>query len=178
MSESLPRGITYGVFVRFRRSRLALRRGIARIEEAVAIAEALRAERLHGRDEVFVARESDGVAVSDGSERSEPAGDGAPLRETARRARRAAARAIAASKQLETVAGAIGAAVERGDAPPSLVRIHAQAGAARPALTEALASFARARSLVESWLEPPPPNTPSEPPPREDGTGTGARARV
>ncbi|MFT3764878.1 MAG: hypothetical protein QM820_05075 [Minicystis sp.] len=72
MFDRAAKGTTYGVFVRFRKSRLPLRRGIVRLEEALTIAATLRRERLHGRDDVFVVREPDG-AVIDGPGAEEPA---------------------------------------------------------------------------------------------------------
>jgi hypothetical protein len=53
----------YAVFVRFRRSRLVLRRGIVELEEALKIALQLRADRLHGRDDLFVLRQPDGEVI-------------------------------------------------------------------------------------------------------------------
>jgi hypothetical protein len=57
----------YGIFVRFRRSRLPLRRDIAKLEDALAIAEQIRAERFHKREAVFVVKEPEGTVVTAGS---------------------------------------------------------------------------------------------------------------
>jgi hypothetical protein len=59
-----PRVLGYGIFVRFRRSRLPLRRGIAKLEDAIALAEQFRAERFHAPDAVFVVKEPEGTIVS------------------------------------------------------------------------------------------------------------------
>jgi hypothetical protein len=58
-----PRRPSYSIFVRFRRSRLALRRGIAREEDALAIAEELRAGRFHDQGDVFVVKEPEGTVL-------------------------------------------------------------------------------------------------------------------
>jgi hypothetical protein len=58
-----PRRSSYGIFVRFRRSRLSLRRGIVRLEDALALAEELRASRFHDRGDVFVIKEPEGTLV-------------------------------------------------------------------------------------------------------------------
>ena len=58
-----PRRSSYGIFVRFRRSRLALRRGVIRLEDALAIAEQLRANRFHDRGDIFVVKEPEGTIV-------------------------------------------------------------------------------------------------------------------
>jgi hypothetical protein len=142
---------TYGVFVRFRQKRLALRRGIPCIEDAVAIAEALRAERLHGRDDVFVARERDGEAVTAADEPTDPAWQ-REARDALDRATRAKERAAIAAKRLDRAARAIAAVVARGDAPPVFARLHRNAEAARALSAEAHASFVRAMSRVEAWL--------------------------
>lgn len=55
----------YGIFVRFRRSRLTLRRGIVRVEDALALAEELRASRFHDRGDIFVVKEPEGIIVAE-----------------------------------------------------------------------------------------------------------------
>lgn len=77
MFQRGERRTTYGVFVRFRKSRLPMRRGIGRLEEALEIAETLRRERLHGPDDVFVVRETDGVRVDGAAPSAPPATSGA-----------------------------------------------------------------------------------------------------
>jgi hypothetical protein len=59
-----PRRPSYGIFVRFRRSRLALRRGISRLEDALQIADALRVSRFHDRGDIFVVKEPEGTIVA------------------------------------------------------------------------------------------------------------------
>ncbi len=54
---------SFGVYVRFRRSRLPLRRGIDTLEQALAAATALRASRFHDGGDVFVVREPEGTIV-------------------------------------------------------------------------------------------------------------------
>jgi hypothetical protein len=56
---------SYSVFVKFRRTRLTMRRGIACIEDAVALAAELRAERFHNPGDVFVVKEPDGEIVDE-----------------------------------------------------------------------------------------------------------------
>jgi hypothetical protein len=56
----------YGVFVRFRRTRLTMKRGISDLTEALDFAKQLRALRFHNHDSVMVLRESDGVVVDEG----------------------------------------------------------------------------------------------------------------
>jgi hypothetical protein len=63
MVEKVATGTRFSVFVRFRKSRLPLRRGIGSLEEAVAAAEALRRERLHGKDDIFIVREPEGTVI-------------------------------------------------------------------------------------------------------------------
>jgi hypothetical protein len=63
LRDSGPRKTTYAVFVRFRHTRLRLRRGISTVEAAFAFANEVRALRFHDPEEVFVAREPDGVIV-------------------------------------------------------------------------------------------------------------------
>jgi hypothetical protein len=63
MTTAYPRRTSYGIFVRFRRSRLALRRGVAQLEEALEIAQQLRASRFHDRGEIFVVKEPEGTIV-------------------------------------------------------------------------------------------------------------------
>jgi hypothetical protein len=75
---TFPKSPSYSIFVRFRRSRLALRRGIPRLEDALAIAEQMRAARFHDRSGVFVVREPEGTViplapVSEEGRRSAPA---------------------------------------------------------------------------------------------------------
>src|SRR5262245_6510332 len=65
MTDARAKDTTFGVFVRFRKSRLPLRRGISRLEDALAVAATLRRDRLHGQDDVFVVREPDGIVVDD-----------------------------------------------------------------------------------------------------------------
>jgi hypothetical protein len=69
-----PRRTSYGIFVKFRRSRLVLRRGIVRLEDALSLAEQLRAGRFHDRGDIFVVREPEGVVV----EAPEPAPPSVP----------------------------------------------------------------------------------------------------
>lgn len=73
MASVYPRRSSYGIFVRFRRSRLALRRGVTLLEDALAIAEQLRASRFHDRGEIFVVKEPEGTIVE-----TEPAAGAAP----------------------------------------------------------------------------------------------------
>jgi hypothetical protein len=63
---------SYSIFVKFRRSRLALRRGIAGREEALALAEELRAGRFHDRDDIFVIKEPEGTVVDAGTPETTP----------------------------------------------------------------------------------------------------------
>src|SRR5271170_2062230 len=63
MVTAYPRQTSYGIFVRFRRSRLALRRGVTHLEEALTIAQQLRASRFHDRGEIFVVKEPEGTIV-------------------------------------------------------------------------------------------------------------------
>jgi hypothetical protein len=65
----------YSIFVKFRRSRLALRRGIVRREEALAIAEELRAGRFHDRDDIFVIKEPEGTVVDASTPEETPAAE-------------------------------------------------------------------------------------------------------
>jgi hypothetical protein len=58
-----PRRPSYGIFVKFRRSRLALRRGIVHLEDALALAEQLRASRFHDRGDIFVVKEPEGTLI-------------------------------------------------------------------------------------------------------------------
>jgi hypothetical protein len=58
-----PRPPSYGIFVKFRRSRLALRRGIVTLEEALSLAEQIRESRFHDRGDVFVVKEPEDVTV-------------------------------------------------------------------------------------------------------------------
>jgi hypothetical protein len=68
----------YGIFVRFRQSRLPLRRGIARLEDALALADQIRAERFHKQDAVFVVKEPEGIIVTAASLEEEPAPSAPP----------------------------------------------------------------------------------------------------
>ena len=54
---------SYGIYVRFRRSRLPLRRGIDTLEHALVAAAALRASRFHDRGDIFVVKEPEGTIV-------------------------------------------------------------------------------------------------------------------
>jgi hypothetical protein len=71
---------SYSIFVRFRKSRLALRRGIVRLEDACALADELRKNRFHNQDAVFVVREPEGVVVdpASGPDRAGNGGGPAP----------------------------------------------------------------------------------------------------
>jgi hypothetical protein len=55
----------YGVFVRFRRTRLTMKRGIEDLAEALEFARQVRALRFHDPESVVVLREPDGVAVDE-----------------------------------------------------------------------------------------------------------------
>jgi len=61
---------TYSVFTRFRRSRLALGRGMPTVEVAIAFANRVRQVRFHDPDHVFVVDDETG-AVVDEPERSD-----------------------------------------------------------------------------------------------------------
>ena len=58
-----PKRSSYGIFVRFRRSRLALRRGVTELADAIALAEELRASRFHDRGDIFLVKEPEGTIV-------------------------------------------------------------------------------------------------------------------
>ena len=58
-----PKPSSYGIYVRFRRSRLALRRGVPELADALALAEELRASRFHDRGDIFVVKEPEGTVV-------------------------------------------------------------------------------------------------------------------
>src|SRR4051812_41840694 len=62
---AILRAPTYSVFVRFRQSRLTMRRGIRDLGEAIHFATGLRANRFHDRDNVFVVREPGGEIVDE-----------------------------------------------------------------------------------------------------------------
>ncbi len=62
MSRHLQRA-SYGIYVRFRRSRLPLRKGIDTLEHALVAAAALRAGRFHDGGDVFVVKEPEGTIV-------------------------------------------------------------------------------------------------------------------
>lgn len=149
------RGVTYGVFVRFRRSKLRLRCGIERIEDALSIAEALRRERPDGGGDVFVARESDGVVVSPAPEiaastearAASEARDDRRLR-AAMSARAAEAHATSAARRLAAIVGTIAAEIDL--APPAMRESHARAVALRAMTAKTIASFSRVRSQMEA----------------------------
>lgn len=55
--------MSYSIFVRFRKSRLPLARGIDSFESALQRLESFRRERLHGRDDVFIVDDASGQKV-------------------------------------------------------------------------------------------------------------------
>lgn len=63
MDETVVRISTYGIFVRFRKSRLALRKGITSLPVAMEIAAQLRADRLHGQRDLFIVKYPEGTIV-------------------------------------------------------------------------------------------------------------------
>lgn len=153
------RAITYGVFVRFRRSKLRLRRGIARLEDAMAIAESLRRERLDGGSDVFVARESDGAVVdppaltktpSARATKPRPARPHGARVATLSRVRAAEARATAATERLDRIVDVITAEIDR--APPAMQASHARVIALRDMAARTLASFVGMRSRMEKSM--------------------------
>jgi hypothetical protein len=56
---------TYGVFVRFRRQRLTLRRHLPTLEEGLAFAREIRTLRFHNPDRVILVRETDDAIVDE-----------------------------------------------------------------------------------------------------------------
>jgi hypothetical protein len=63
MDEAGGRASSYGIFVRFRKTKLALRRGITSLPLALEIAAQLRADRLHGQRDVFIIKHPEGTVV-------------------------------------------------------------------------------------------------------------------
>jgi len=184
LHRPLP-GTRYGVFVRFRKSRLPLRRGIASLDEATLAAEALRRERLHGKNDVFIVREPDGAVielpalpVDPPAERGlatlAPIAPPAPapalaapisaswaqaeasLHARIEPAQRAMARAAEARARFDRSAQALGAALQRPDAPAALVEHHARTMALRALTARALASFEAATAVVAALAGRPP----------------------
>ena len=60
------KGPSYSVYVRYRKGRLALAKAITELDDAIAKAAALRSERLHDADHVFVVRDDTDEVVDEG----------------------------------------------------------------------------------------------------------------
>lgn len=97
---------SYSIFVRFRGSRLPLRRGIRDEETALALARELRANRFHDANSVFVVKEPEGRIVTEPAAAST---NGIPAPREAPAAV-AAARVRITSKRVDVLARALGAA--------------------------------------------------------------------
>ena len=63
MASRRPRNSTFSVYVRFRKGRLPLKKGIRTIEEAREMLRALRAERFHDANQLFLVDEDTGVEI-------------------------------------------------------------------------------------------------------------------
>jgi hypothetical protein len=65
MRSSNGHRTTYGVYTKFRQSRLALRRGIVDVADAIEFARQMRALRFHDPDDVVIVQEPSDVIVGD-----------------------------------------------------------------------------------------------------------------
>ncbi len=163
-----PRRPSYDIYVRFRRTRLVLRRGIPRMEDAFAIAAALRASRFHDRGEIFVVKAPEGVIVEPAAEPPpSPAGEGASGRDLAMTARlseqiaqsrRAIARARAARERFEVAFAEVERTIQRHGAhpPDALCRHQARLRETSDASARTLASCERVAELLEARIGAPP----------------------
>jgi hypothetical protein len=153
--ESLSRP-SYSVFVRFRRTRLVMRRGIRSLDGALEFAEALRRERFHQPERVIVVDDATGRPIEDVPQPS-PSSQALPIHptQTSPPVPLSLARPVVSPGAL-----AKGAVPERGGAggvrsaqggsqSPQLARIQANLGRMTFALDAAERAQARCASLLE-----------------------------
>ena len=166
MPAKRSRRSEFSVFVRFRGSRLLLRRGIRSFAEASVIAEELRANRFHDREAIFIQRSEDLPAAR--ARAPEPAALPAPaslasramtLAERLEHVRLLKERALASRERFERACQAAEDALEhRGTEALERVRdrlaaLGAQIEKAESALARADERIARRRFWVQAEPE-------------------------